>query len=87
MGRGPMMFDPFVIAITLLVVVLLGVVVGYFFRKISYEKTLAATRENAEAILEEANREAALIKKNAENVKKRSAFRSERRNTKVPNGN
>lgn len=70
MGRGPMMFDPFVIAITLLVVVLLGVVVGYFFRKISYEKTLAATRENAEAILEEANREAALIKKNAENVKK-----------------
>lgn len=56
--------------IVILIATILGIIVGYFIRKTSYEKKLEAARLTAQNILEDARKTAELTLKNADSEKK-----------------
>ncbi|MBS4761142.1 ribonuclease Y [Carnobacteriaceae bacterium zg-ZUI252] len=56
--------------IVVLIATILGIIVGYFVRKASYEKQLTAARLTAQNILQDAQQSAELTLKNAESEKK-----------------
>lgn len=63
-------FDLTTTIIVVLIATILGIVVGYFIRKASYESQLRAARLTAQNILEDAKQSADLTLKNAESEKK-----------------
>jgi ribonuclease Y len=54
-----------------------GIIVGYVIRKVSYEKQVAEAHNDAKGIISKAKQEAVT-------AKKRSYFRSERRESSIP---
>lgn len=66
------MNNPFVISILLVIILIVGIVVGYLIRRSIAEAKISSAENLAKQIVEEARR-------NADSAKKRSCHRGERR--------